>query len=169
MTIEGNKLKVWSKKIKTDINTQIDDIYKRDYKFYKIDRLERIAERIDEFSDNCSECNSLKAEVEDIVTNLSESLKSGNTSLRSQYEKRNEKIVKHLKTKHHLSYKEYYASVYSFFGFTAGTIILGFIGWLILPQLLVFSLLTGFTVGIITGRLIGKKKDKEQARNKLIL
>lgn len=169
MTTQGNKLKVWSKKIKVEIDAQIDDIYKRDYKFYKIDRLERIAERIDEFSDDCSECNHLKSEVEDIVTNLSDSLQNGNTELRSEYEKRNEKIVKHLRSVHKLSYKEYYASVYSFIGIVSGTIVLGFIGWLILPQLLVFSLLTGFTIGIIAGRMIGKKKDKEQERNSLIL
>ena len=167
--MQNNKLKVWSKKIKADIDSQKDDIYKRDYKFYKIDRLEQIAERIDEFSDECSECNNLKSEVEDIVANLSDSLQNGNTKLRSEYEKRNEKIVKHLRNVHELSYKEYYVSVYSFIGFVAGTIVLGFIGWLILPQLLVFSLLTGFTIGIITGRLMGKRKDKEQERNGLIL
>ncbi len=93
MTTEGNKLNVWSKKIKADIDVQIDNIYKKDYKFYKIDRLERMAERIDKFSDNCSECNDLKTEVEDIVNNLTESLQ-GSPKRRTEYEKRNEKIVK---------------------------------------------------------------------------
>ena len=103
MTTQGNKLNVWSKKIKTEIDAQIDDIYKRDYKFYKIDRLERIAVRIDDFSDDCVECKNLKIEVEGIVDNLSQSLQ-GSPKLRSEYEKRNEAIVKHLKEVHHLSY-----------------------------------------------------------------
>ncbi len=166
--MQNNKLNVWSKKIKTDIDAQIDDIYKKDYKFYKIDRLERMSERIDEYSDSCSECDAFKTEVEDIVENLTESLK-GSPTLRSEYEKRNEKIVKHLKEVHHLSYKEYYASVYSFVGFATGSVVLGGISWLINPTFLTFGLLAGFTIGIIAGRIIGKKKDNEQTRNSLIL
>ncbi len=168
MTTQEKKLKVWSKKVKTDIEAQIDDIYKKDYKFYKIDRLERMSERIDEYSDSCSDCETFKIEVEDIVINLTKSL-TGSLKLRSDYEKRNEKIVKHLKEVHHLSYKEFFASVYSFVGFASGSIVLGGISWLINPDYLVFGLLTCFTIGIIAGRMIGKKKDKEKESLDLIL
>ncbi|MCF6366058.1 MAG: hypothetical protein L3J35_07635 [Bacteroidales bacterium] len=167
--MDNIKLNVWSKKIKTEIDSQIDDIFKRDYKFYKIDRLERIAEKIDAFSDNCSECESLKNEVEDIVANLTKSLKSGSPKLRSEYEKRNEKIVNHLKKVHNLSYKEYYASSYSFIGFATGTILFTAIFWFINSNFLLPASLFGFTFGIIIGRIIGKKKDREQEQNNLIL
>jgi len=164
----NNTLKVWSKKIQNEIDDQIDDIYKRDYKFYKIDRLERMAVRIDEFSDTCSECKALKNEVEDITSKLSKYLQ-GIPELRSEYEKRNEKIVTHLQKAHGLAYKEYYISSYSFIGFASGSAFFGGIMWFINPNFIIPSLLMRFTVGLIIGRIIGKKKDKEKAANDLIL
>lgn len=166
--VTNNTLKVWSKTIKNKIDEHIDDIYKRDYKFYKIDRLERIAEHIDNFSQNCEECKAFKPEVEDIAERLSEYLQ-GIPQLRSEYEKRNEEIVKHLQKKHNLAYKEYYASSYSFIGFMAGSIFFGGIMWFINPNFIVPTLLMGFAVGIIIGRVLGKKKDKENEQNNLIL
>jgi len=164
----NNTLKVWSRTIKSKIDDQIDDIYKRDYKFYKIDRLERIAERIDEFSHECEECEALKTEVEDITEKLSEYLQ-GIPHLRAEYEKRNEKIVKHLQKKHKLAYKEYFAASYSFIGFTIGSIISGGIMWFINPNFVIPTMLMGFALGIIIGRILGKKKDKKNEKNNLIL
>jgi len=169
MSTQGMKLKVWSKKIQTEIDAQIDNIPKRDYKFYKIDRLERIAERIDEFSDNCSECEAFKNNVEEIVNKLTESLQSGSPKLRSEYEKNNEEIVKHLQKVHQLSYKEYYASAYSFIGLLSGAILFTVIFYFINSNFLIPASLFGFTFGIIIGRIIGKRKDKEKVKNNLIL
>ncbi len=168
MTTYNKKLKVWSKKIKTEINIQINDIYKRDYKFYKIDRLERMAEKIDEFSDDCKQCNAFKTDIEDISKKLSTYL-AGSPSLRSEYEKRNEKIVKHLQKNHNLSYKEYYTSSYSFIGIISGSAFFGAVMWFINPNFIVPTILMGFTIGIIIGRIMGKKKDKKQEKNGLIL
>ncbi len=168
MTTKNNKLKVWSKKIQNDIDEQIDDIYKRDYKFYKIDRLERMSVRIDEFSDTCSECEALKTEVEDITSRLAEYLK-GIPQMRSEYEKRNEEIVTHLQKAHGLAYKEYFVSSYSFIGFASGSAVFAGIMWFINPNFIIPSLLMGFTVGLIIGRILGKRKDKEKAANGLIL
>jgi len=164
----SNNLRVWSKTIKNKIDDQIDDIYKRDYKFYKIDRLERIAEHIDDFSTECEECKAYKKEIEGITERLSEYLK-GIPQLRSEYEKRNEKIVKHLQKKHKLAYKEYYASSYSFLGFVSGSVLFGGIMWFINPNFVFPTILMGFAIGLIVGRIIGKKKDKENEQNNLIL
>lgn len=168
MITKSNKLRVWSKKIQNEIDAQVDDIYKRDYKFYKIDRLERMAVRIDDFSDTCAECEALKSEVEDITSKLTEYLK-GVVQMRSEYEKRNEKIVTHLKKAHKLSYKEYYVSSYSFIGFVIGSVVSGSIMWFINPNFVVPTMLMGFAVGLIIGRILGKIKDKEKLANDLIL
>ena len=164
----NNTLKVWSKTIKNKIDEQIDDIYKRDYKFYKIDRLERIAEHIDVFSHECEECEAFKTDIKDIAERLSEYLK-GVPQLRSEYEKRNEKIVNHLQKKHKLAYKEYYASSYSFLGFAIGSAIFGGVMWFINSNFIVPAVLMGFALGLIIGRILGKKKDKKIEENNLIL
>ena len=162
------KLKVWSKKLNNEIESQKNDIFKRDYKFFKIDRLERINERIDVFSDNCEECKNFKYELEDIVAKLPEYI-NGSPGKRAEYEKRNDKIVKHLKQKHDLVPEQYYSSLYSFVGFTAGALLLGGIAYLINPGTVKWGLLAGFTAGLIAGRIFGYRKDKTKKMNDLIL
>lgn len=163
-----NKLKIWSQGIKRTINKQKENIYKRDFKFFKIDRLEKIAERIDEYSDNCEECENLKKEVEHISNKLSEYI-NGSLQERSEYEKRSEIIVKHLKDKHGLISPGYYSAVYSLAGFSAGISVFTGIAYLINPVFWKFGLLIGFTLGIIAGRIYGNKKDKQKKNAGLIL
>ena len=163
-----SKLNVWSNTIKHNIENQSENIFKRDYKFFKIDRLERIAERIDEYSGNCEVCQSFKPEVENISQNVAE-LINGSPNDRSQYEKRNEVIVKHLKERHGLVHRDYYASVYSLAGFAGGLVLFGGIAFLIDIRYFIFGLLTGFTIGIIIGRVMGRKKDREKEKQNLIL
>ena len=163
-----NKLKVWSRKIQTEIDEQIEKIHKRDYKFYKIDRLERMVERVDEFSNECSECITIKKDIEDITPKISYYL-AGASDLRAEYEKRNEKIVKHLQKEHKLAYKDFFASSYSFIGLLVGTTIVVFTFWFINPNFLIPAGLFGFTIGLFIGRFIGKRKDKENEKNNLIL
>ena len=163
-----SKLKVWSNTIKQNIENQSDDIFKRDYKFFKIDRLEKIAERIDEFSEKCEVCQSLKPELENISEHVAQ-LINGSPKERSQYEKRNEILVKHLKEAHGLIHREYYASVYSLAGFAGGSVLFGGIAFLIDIRYFIFGLLLGFSIGIISGRIYGRRKDKEKEREGLIL
>ncbi len=162
------KLKVWSKQLNDKIQDQKEAIFKRDYKFFKIDRLERINERIDIFSDNCEQCKNFKPELEDIVNKLPEYI-NGTPGMRAEYEKRNDKIVKHLKNVHGLVPEQYFSSIYSFIGFISGMILFGMIAYFINPAFLKWGILAGFTLGIITGRIIGTGKDKFKKKNELIL
>ncbi len=162
------KLKVWSQGIKRTIKEQKKDIYKQDFKFFKIDRFEKIAERIDQYSDNCTECENFKIEIESISKRLSEYI-NGSPRERLEYEKRSEIILKHLQNKHGLVRAGYYSAVYSLAGFSSGILILTLIAYLINPVFWKFGLLAGFTVGIIAGRIYGNKKDKEKKKANLIL
>ena len=163
-----SKLRVWSNTIKQNIENQRDDIFKRDYKFFKIDRLERIAERIDDYSDNCDVCQSLKPEVEDISEHVAD-LINGSPGGRSKFEKRNEVIIRHLKDVHGLIHRDYYTSVFSLAGFAGGSLLFGGIAFLIDIRYFIFGLLLGFTIGIIIGRVYGRKKDKMKENEGLIL
>lgn len=163
-----SKVRAWSNNIKKGINSQRDNIFKRDFKFFKIDRLERISERIDDFSDKCDKCEKYKIEIESIVSDLSDAI-NGSPGERSRYEKRNEVIVKHLKQDHDMIHRDYYSSVYSFAGLTFGLVLFGAVTFLINIEYFTFGLLLGFTVGIIAGRILGRKKDREKESKGLIL
>ena len=162
------KLKVWSKNLNNEIELKKEEIFKRDYKFFKIDRLERINERIDVFSDNCEICRNFKTESEDIVNRLPEYI-NGSPGMRAEYEKRTDTIVKHLKQRHGLVPEQYYVSVYSFIGFLSGTLIFGGAAYLIQPGFVKWGLLSGFTFGLLIGRIIGHQKDKTKKTEDLIL
>jgi hypothetical protein len=163
-----NKLYAWSNQIKIDIEKQKDQIYNKDYKFFKIDRLERIAERIDEFSDQCDDCEQFKKMIETLAMTYTVSI-TGSSKEKSEFEKNNELIIKHLKQKHRLVQKDYYIALYSFLGFLIGTILIGLISLLINTQYLSAGLLIGFSIGMITGRIIGKRKDHLKIRYKQVL
>jgi len=162
------KLKVWAKKLNDEIELKKEDIFKRDYKFFKIDRLERINERIDVFSDDCAECRNFKHDLEDIVSKLPEYV-NGSPGKRAEYEKRSDKIVTHLKKVHGLVPENYYSSNYSFAGIIFGTLFFAGAAYLFYPGFLKWGALAGFTIGLITGRILGSTKDKSKKMNDLVL
>ena len=162
------KLNVWSRQIKQDIETKSEELYRKDFKFFKLDRLENISEHVDGFSDNCKICYENKNEIEDIVDKLHDYLK-GSISGRAKYERRTEKIVKHLKKEHKLMPKEYFAASYSLFGLVAGMIAGAGISYLISPDYLKLGIIIGFATGISVGRILGKIKDKQNKKAGLIL
>ncbi len=173
------KLNVWSTQIKRTIKAQTEELFRKDYVFYKIDRLERISERIDTFSDTCEHCKGLKPEVESIAAGISE-LKNGSTHHRAEYERRNEEIVKHLRKVHGLEQAIYNTSLYTLLGMIAGLAVSFALSFILVPELTwdniiqilldtkgsypasgtVHSVfLLGFVPLSIVGRIVGVRKD----------
>jgi VIT1/CCC1 family predicted Fe2+/Mn2+ transporter len=163
-----SKLYVWSNQIKTEIDSRKDSLYTKDYKFFKIDRLERMAQRIDEFSDQCDECMQFKQEIESLSRTFVDSI-NGSSTDKLVFEKRNESIVNHLKKKHGLVHKDFYVALYSFLGFLSGSVFLGLIFYIFKKEYLTLGLFMGFAAGMIAGRIYGRKKDKFKiSRNEIL-
>jgi len=177
--MEKEKLNVWSTQIKRTIEAQNDKIFRKDYGFYKIDRLEKIAERIDSFSETCEHCKQLKPEVESIAASVAESV-NGTPRQRSEYERRNEAIVDHLRKVHGLEQAIYNLSLYTLLGMAIGLSISIILSFTLVPELtwdniwlilldthgsypasdtvrLVFLL--GFIPLAVAGRIVGARKD----------
>jgi hypothetical protein len=163
-----SNLKSWSIGIKRRIEAQKEQFYRSDYKFFKVDRLEKIAERLDEFSENCARCENLKSETEDIVERLPEYI-NGSPRQRKAYEKRNDALAEHLRKEHKLYPHNYFMSVYSLAGFAAGIILAGSLSLLFFPELLFHALIVGFLLGLFAGYFYGAKIDKQQKKQNLIL
>lgn len=163
------KLNTWSHVIHKEIQSEKEKIYAKDYKFYKVDRLERIAVRLDEFSETCVHCDEFKVEVEFLSKSISEMI-NNDPKLRSEFEKRNEVIVEHLKNTHNLVPEIYFSSRYSFWGILIGLLI-GIICSLSISTeyMSEFYILVGFGLGLFVGRIFGMKKDVEARKRNLIL
>lgn len=155
----------WLDSINTNIDNQIDDhISVKDYRFYQIEKLKRIAALLDKDKNiNCLNCKHGKIELEKIVNELDRLINKSGVN-RREYEKRVEKLIKHLKDDHqiyqahHFTYT--YSGVYTLVGVVFGLLLSYGIFHAFNPR--IFFMCAG--VGMIAGNILGAKKDKYQAR-----
>ena len=172
---------IWFSSVKQNIETISEkNIKPKDVRFYNLGGFLHIAERINEFSHNCSECANYKNEIVEISENIDKYI---NTSVktRKDFEKKREIFSTHLKKEHGLVKKNTYAATYAFIG-----LLLGALGgylfakifiWLpsvaevfaeqTNPNFVKISVLVGWAVGIVSGRILGVLKDKKIVKAKL--
>ncbi len=155
----------WLESINTNIDNQIDaHISVKDYRFYQIEKLKRIAALLDDTKQkNCLDCKHAKIELGKIVDELDRLINKSGVN-RSEYEKRVEKIIKHLKDAHQI-YQEHHftytlSGIYTLVGIAFGLIIAYGVFHSFNPH--IFFACAG--IGMITGNIRGSKKDKHQAR-----
>lgn len=151
---------LWYKKIEKTITEENEKLYKNDFKFYQVDSFLKIANKIDRFSPHCKSCHKAITVSEDLAENLFEYLK-GDVHSRRSYEKKLDKMNKHLRKEHHIYPKQYFISLYSFIGVIGGLLLGAFISYITIPGFMKQSLLFGFVAGLITGRILGKIKDNK--------
>jgi len=162
------KLNVWSRSINTKIEEQQEKLYKSDFKFFKLDRLVKISVKVDEFSDECEECETIKGKIEDLVEKIPDLL-NGSPRDRHHYEKQNDAYMKHLEKKHGIVQPTYFLAVFTLIGIIIGLAIGGGIAWLIHPGYISTGLMIGFSIGILAGRIYGKILDKKKKILGLVL
>lgn len=164
----------WFNSVKQNIETISEEKIKpKDVRFYNLGGFLHIAERIDEYSHKCEECNSLKEEALEVSENIDKYINTSSKT-RKEFEQKRELISNHLKKGHGLVKKNTYAATYAFIGLLIGA--LG--GYLfakiftlfieeVNPNFIKVSVLVGWALGIVTGRLLGVFKDKKIVKAKL--
>ena len=155
----------WLDSIHNNIDNQIDEhISVKDYRFYQIEKLKRIATLLDKDEQkNCLDCKHSRIELEKIVNDLDRLINKSGVN-RSEYEKRVEKLIKHLKDAHQIYQAHHFTYTYSGTHTLAG-VVLGLalsygVFYSFNPH--VFFFCAG--VGMVIGNIRGAKKDKHQAR-----
>lgn len=154
----------WLDSINSNIDNQIDlHISVKDYRFYQIEKLKRIAALLDHVNQkNCLDCKHTKVELEKIVNELDRLINKSGVN-RSEYEKRVEKIIKHLKDAHQI-YQEHHftytlSGIYTLAGSAIGLAVSYGSFYSFNPH--VFFACAG--LGMIIGNIRGARKDKHQA------
>ncbi|WP_421920595.1 hypothetical protein [Marinifilum sp.] len=153
----------WVEEISIKIDRQAEKYLSvKDYRFYQIGKLKRIAKLLDQ-QRACLECKYAKVELECIIDELDRLINQSGVN-RSEYEKRVEKILNHLKTKHgvyqihHFTYT--YSTIYTLGGVVFGLFLTYGLFYSFNPA--IFFLCAG--VGMIVGNVLGNRKDKEYKR-----
>jgi hypothetical protein len=154
----------WFQQISEKIDHQSQEhISLKDFRFYQIDKLKRIAKFLEQNS-NCLDCKYAKIELDLIVDDLDRLINKSGVN-RSEYENRTEKILTHLKKNHgvyqafHFSYT--YAAIYTLIGIVFGLLLSYGLFFGFNPT--IFFLASG--VGMMVGYILGNRKDRFCKRN----
>ncbi len=150
---------IWYNKIQLQVEERMENLHKKDFKFYRVDYFLSLAQKVDELSSSCIECKMLKQKIENTTNNL-DTLLSGEIALRKEYELKLDEIEKHVRKVHGVYPKQYFLYLYTFVGVLTG-IVLGFL----ISKITNFvdikaGLIFGFTIGLIFGRVWGHYKEK---------
>jgi len=156
----------WYKTIAEAVDEQRKNIPERDQNFFHVDRFLKTAEMTDKFASGCTECSDNKAIIHELSSKLSYFINTPGRE-RKNFGKTYDALLKHMRRAHGLYPARYFLSLYSFLGmFICGS--LGFTILLMISEnLKIPGLLFGFSVGVITGRILGNNKDmKVKAQSK---
>ncbi len=152
---------LWYKKLEKTAIEQNDLLYKNDFKFFQVDTFLKMAQKIDYFAGECDFCKESKEVSEELAENLFDYLK-GDLKSRKAFEKKINAMHDHLRKKHRVYPPSYFISLYSLLGVILGLLGGALIAYLTIPGFMQQSLLFGFVIGLIAGRILGKIKDKKQ-------
>lgn len=129
-----------------------------EYKFYNVERLIRIAGKMEEEESHCQTCKKQRKELNDLAQNLHYYLNTSNKT-RSQFEKKHDMLAKHLKKQHGIVTAGYHTHFNTFIGILLG-LIAGFLSTFMYGgEILKIGLFSGAALGLIMGRNIGMRKE----------
>ena len=149
----------WFFRINKNIQEQKGKIHKKDYKFFQVNIILKIAKYTQKFAGECTACDKNKEIIENLTENLDISI-NNSVVARRKFSNKIDKLTNHLKKEHKIFYEGYFLSLYTIIGIVVGTL-LGTL--IILPiniGLIKFGILFGFIAGIFAGRFFGKRKEK---------
>ena len=159
---------LWYKKLEIKTLEENEKLYKNDFKFFQVETFLKAAKKADSFSEKCDNCKIHKDTSEEIAENLQSYLK-GDFKSRKDYEKRLTAITNHLKKAHQIYPEQYFISLYSLFGVVGGLAFGALVAYLTIPGFIKQTMLFGFVLGLLIGRILGKRKEKINKINKKIL
>jgi len=142
--------KNWLNTIQTQIQ-KFRSIHPKDIKRYKIDQLERIAKRVEQFSQQCSQCSMQKQEITKLAHNL-EFIK-GSTQTRKEYHKKLRLLINHLQKKHKLVAEGQYIGIGIAIGVALGVPFMTVLGGA--------GIALGIPFGLVFGIAMENKAKKE--------
>jgi hypothetical protein len=96
----------------------------KDYKRFRLDSLSSVAQRVDQFSSECTECMSFREDIDRLIKNAGDLAQGGDRELRkahlSDLNKTMNKMVFHLRRQHRLVTEGYYMALGTALGMAVG-------------------------------------------------
>lgn len=132
----------------------------KDLRFFRVEEYLRNAERTDAQASGCRECYSFRQEIDQMSDDVAKAVHSPGAE-RRKLDSLQSRMNDHMRKAHDFyppSYHTYLQSVY----WTVGFMTLAFLLTLIFPAVEKFVFYSpAFAIGVITGQVIGGKKDRK--------
>lgn len=137
-------------------------LHPSDFRLYNIARMPILANKTLEYSSNCTICKFNIQLLEELVNTLPDCL--NHKESRKIFELNKDNIVSHLEKVHMLKLASYYSSLFTFLGLITG----GITGLILMLSVMNSgnTILIFMAIGMISGFLIGRIKDKRRYRQK---
>ena len=145
----------WYNRTATEINLHRDTSNKKVSKKYKLDLLLGVANRVDEFSPYCGECQMFQQEVTSLAQDLGNIVQLPGKERHRSHIKKINNIVKHLKKEHKLITEGYYRGMGLMMGPAVGIAIGAGV------DNTGVGMAIGVAIGFVIGTYLDKKAEKE--------
>ncbi|OPZ93941.1 MAG: hypothetical protein BWY74_00945 [Firmicutes bacterium ADurb.Bin419] len=155
-----------AKKLVDDINAVKSNLDAKKVKFFRVDRLKNIVDRLNQYSDSCTECTDFLNTFE---TDMMNNLKPDDIQRSRTYLKNFNKIVSHLCKKHKLVTPSYYVGLYLSLGMSVGMTIGMSIGIAISSNTMSVGMSLGMSLGMSFGILIGSLMDADAKKKGIVI
>ncbi len=149
----------WANGLKSKVKEKLSDTKERDLRFFRIEEFLRNVTRTGEFSTKCPRCASYKIDIEAVVEKIDEAIQVPGKS-RREYDGLISMLSTHMRKEHDFYPPYYYTYLYSSVGTVLG-LILGFLVYKFYPSSDFITFVVGFIIGILSGNMVGTRKDKK--------
>lgn len=157
----------WAEKINLEIDQKLEKTRLQDLRFFRIDEFKRNISRVEEFAPTCADCKRIQTEISEAVNSIEEAIKSPGRN-RRKYDKLIGRLSKHIQKEHGFYPPYYFSYVYALIGIVGG-VILGYLLFLIKPELRFEMFSIGISVGLVVSYILGSIKDgKIRSQKKLM-
>lgn len=158
----------WYAEFENDFFQQLKDAKARDLRFFRVEEYLRNVQRVDAFSSSCRECQSFRHEIEKHKDTVARAVNEPGRERRA-FDRLQSGLSEHMK-KEHGFYPPYYYTYLYVAGWSAALLALAVFWWWLVRAADIFVFLApAFAIGVVTGQVIGGKKDRRvRDENKLL-
>ena len=149
----------WHDGVTKQIDLFKETLDKRNYRKYKIDMLQCLANRIEQFSSECGQCQMFKQDISTLVQDVSNLSQMPNKESRKHYFKSMNGVIGHLQRQHKLVAEGYYIGI----GMAIGT------GLGVAIGTATDNVGSGIPIGVACGMAIGAALDVKAKKEDRIL
>ncbi|WP_163716555.1 hypothetical protein [Mangrovibacterium lignilyticum] len=155
----------WYPGFEKEVVSQLKGSNERDLRFFRIEEYLRNGERVDENAGKCRECYSFRNEMEQMKDEVATAVNHPGKE-RRKLDKLQSRMNDHMR-KEHGFFPPYYHTYMQSVIWTVGCMLVAFLLTLIFPgpeKVVFYS--PAFAIGVVTGQVIGGKRDRKVREDK---